>query len=81
MKTTIEISDPLLQDARQLAANEGVTLKAIVERGLRRVVSEAGQRRQFRLRDASFMGEGLQPEFRDADWTQFRDAIYEGRGA
>ena len=81
MKTTIEISDPLLRDARQLAAREGVTLRAIVERGLHRVVSEAAQPRQFKLRDASFKGEGLQPEFQDADWAQFRDAIYEGRGS
>ncbi len=81
MKTTIEISDPLLTEARQLAVREGVTLRAIVERGLHRVVSEATQPRQFKLRDASFKGEGLQPEFQDADWAKFRDAIYEGRGA
>jgi hypothetical protein len=81
MKTTIEISDPLLLDARHLAAREGVTLRAIVERGLHRVISEAGQPREFKLRDASFKGEGLQPEFRDSDWAHFRDAIYEDRGA
>ena len=40
MKTTIEISDPLLREARKLAEREGVTLRALVERGLRRVVTE-----------------------------------------
>jgi hypothetical protein len=81
MKMTIEISDPLLMDARQLAVCEGVTLSAIIERGLHRVLSEATQPRQFKLRDASIKSEGLQPEFQDADWAKFRDAIYEGRGA
>ena len=38
MKTTIEISDPLLRRARRMAEREGVTLRALVERGLSRVV-------------------------------------------
>jgi len=35
MKTTIDIADPLLDEARKLAAREGTTLRALVERGLR----------------------------------------------
>lgn len=34
---------------------------------------------KFKLRDASFQGRGLQPEFRNADWETIRDAIYESR--
>ena len=79
MKTTIEISDPLLREARRLAAREGVTLRALVERGLQRVIAER-QHPPFRLRKASFRGEGLQQEMQDADWGRLRDAIYEGRG-
>jgi hypothetical protein len=80
MKTTIEISDPLLREAREMAANEGVTLRAVVERGLRRVVDEKKGGKPFKLRDGSVGGNGLQPEFRDAPWERFREAIYEGRG-
>lgn len=81
MKTTIEISNPLLREARRLAARDGTTLRALVERGLRQVVSESKTKPPFKLRDASFKGgKGLQPEFAEAGWDEIRRAIYEGRG-
>jgi hypothetical protein len=80
MKTTIEISDPLLRDARKLAAREGVTLRALVERGLHRIVRESRESAAFKLRRASFKGKGLQAEFRDAGWDAVRDAAYRDRG-
>lgn len=80
MKTTIEISDPLLREARKLAAREGLTLKTLVERGLSLVVRETKKSAGFKLRPASFKGRGLQPEFRDAPWEKLSDAAYEGRG-
>lgn len=81
MKTTIEISDPLLRDARRIAEREGVTLRAVVERGLRRVVAETRSRAPFKLRRASFKGKGLQAELGDASWDELRDISYKGRGA
>ena len=41
MGTTVEISDSLLREVRELAAREGVTLRRLVERGLHRVLAEA----------------------------------------
>ena len=81
MKTTVEISDPLLRQARELAAREGVTLRTLVERGLHRVVAETKSGAPFRLRRASFKGKGLQPEFREASWDRLRDLTYLDRGA
>ncbi|HEX4113173.1 MAG TPA: hypothetical protein VH020_11610 [Stellaceae bacterium] len=80
MKTTIEIADPLLREARKLAAREGVTLRALVERGLHRVVAETKTKIPFKTRRASFKGKGLQPAHRDASWEKIRDAAYDGRG-
>jgi hypothetical protein len=81
MKTTLEISDPLLRDARKVAAQERTTLRALIEQGLRKVLAERSQRkRPFRLRKASVKGHGLQPEFGDGGWDRIRDVIYEGRG-
>jgi hypothetical protein len=56
MKTAIEISDPLLREAHKLAEREGVTLRALVERGLRSVVTETKAVAPFKLRRASFKG-------------------------
>ncbi len=81
MKTTLDISDSLLLEARKLAARERTTLRALVEQGLRQVVSAKKRRRPvFRLRKASFKGRGLQPELADAGWDRLRDLAYEGRG-
>jgi hypothetical protein len=79
MKTTLDIADPLLREAKHVAAREGTTLRALVEQGLRQVVAEKKQKRPFRLRKASFKGRGLRPELADAGWERIRDLAYEGR--
>ncbi len=81
MKTTVEISDQLLDEARRAAARRGVTLRALIEEGLRVVVKTSRRRPEFRLRSASFEGDGLTPAFADGDWDRIRDAVYTGRGA
>ena len=80
MKTTLDISDPLLKEARKVAVRQRTTLRALVEQGLRQVVSEHTRRRRFRLRNASFKGRGLREELGDAGWDRVRDLAYEGRG-
>ena len=81
MKTTVEITDSLLHQARKLAAREGVTLRTLLERGLHRVIAESKRSAPFKLRPASFKGKGLQPEFHDASWEKMRDLVYKDRGA
>jgi hypothetical protein len=80
VKTTVEIADPLLREAREVAAREGVTLRTLIERGLARVVRETKKPVAFKLRRAAFKGRGLQAEFRDAPWETISEAAYEGRG-
>ena len=81
MKTTIEISDPLLEAARQLAGREKTTVRALVEEGLRQVIEGRAQGRGFKLRRVAFKGHGLQPEVAGASWEQIPDLIYAGQGA
>ena len=81
MKTTIELSDPLLERAKRLAARDSTTLRELVEAGLRHVLKARTQRVEpFVLRDARVDGRGLSPEFSDASWDDIRNASYEGRG-
>jgi predicted DNA-binding ribbon-helix-helix protein len=80
MKTTIDIPDPVLDEARKLAEREGTTVKALVERGLRRVLADDRKRSAFTLRKASFKGKGLRPELENASWDRLRELAYEGRG-
>ncbi len=80
MKTTVEISDPVLNKAKQLAAAEGTTLKALLEEALRRVIDDHEQRGDFRLRSASFRGSGMRPEVREGGWARVRELAYDGRG-
>ena len=80
MKTTVEIADSLFSRARELAARDQTTLRALIEEGLRHVVEDRQQAPPFRLREASFRGNGLQPEIREGDWETIRDMVYAGRG-
>jgi len=81
MKTTIEIADTLLTEARQVASRDQTTLRALVEEGLREILRERKRAPRFRLRKASFRGKGLRPEIREGDWDTIRAMAYEGRGS
>ena len=76
MKTTVDIADPVLREARKVAAREGTTLRLLIEEGLRRTLAERKRQKAFRLRLVSFGGRGLRPELRDAGWDEIRDLAY-----
>jgi hypothetical protein len=80
MKTTVDISDNLLEEAKKLAAREETTVRALIEQGLRQIITARKRPGVFRLRKATFKGQGLQPGISTATWDQIRDLAYEGRG-
>lgn len=80
MKTTVELNDDLLRRAKQVAATEGTTLRALLESGLRSELASR-ERREYSLIDASVAGRGVQPGVGEGDWDMIRDLIYTGRGA
>ena len=81
MKTTIDLSDGLLAEAKRVAKREGTTVKALVEQGLRRAIEERKARARFALRDASVDGRGLSPDVKAGGWEGVRDLIYREHGA
>jgi hypothetical protein len=81
MKTTVEISDALLEETKKIAARENVTVRTLIEQGLRQVLAQRKQRRwPFRLRRATFKGQGLSAEARSAGPERLGELTYEGRG-
>jgi succinylarginine dihydrolase len=80
MKTTVEISDNLLEEVKKLAAREGTTVRTLIEQGLRQIIAARKRPGVFRLRKATFKGKGLQPGVSTATWDQIRDMAYQGRG-
>ena len=81
MKTTVEIPEPLLEEARRLAGRERTTIKALIIEGLRRLLQDRRKSPPFTLRKATFRGQGLQPQITEGSWDSIRDLAYEGRGS
>jgi Bacterial antitoxin of type II TA system, VapB len=80
MKTTIDIADQLLAEAKVTAAAEGTTVRSLVEEGLRMAIARRLQAKDFRLRPASFHGDGLRPNVSLEHWDEIRTLIYGGHG-
>jgi Arc/MetJ family transcription regulator len=49
MRTTIDLSDELARQAKKRAAEEGVTLREIVERALRGFLGRRGRQAEYSL--------------------------------
>ena len=81
MKTTIEIAPAILERGKQLARKEHVTLRALVEEGLRTVIEARTQKAAFKLGRIHFTGGGFRDGLDSASWDQIRGAIYDGRGS
>jgi hypothetical protein len=76
MKTSFDISEPLLREVKQLAKERGTTTKSLVEQALIKFLAEAGTTESFTLRDVSYGAGGMTAEFANAGWERIRDEIY-----
>jgi len=78
MKTTVELSDALLRQAKEYAARHGISMRQVFEQGLRAVVQRSPRSgRNFRMKSITTKGEGL---VCGEDWGTIRSLIYEGHG-
>ena len=80
MKIEIEIDEALVSEAHDLAKRQGVTIRELVERRLKRVLAESRHAQAYKLRRASFKGNGLQAAVREATWEDLRSLSYDTRG-
>jgi len=77
MKTTLDISDPLLDQVRRTAARDGDTLRSLAEQGLRKVVAErSAEAKLFKLKDASVGTPGAGSSYEQLSWEEMRALMY-----
>ena len=81
MKTTIEIQDELFRRAKRYAKRTGRPLRAVVEEGLRNVLSDTPRSKRYELSDYS-VGDPSATDPLDAwSWQDLRDEIYAERSS
>ena len=81
MRTTINLADPLLSEAKNLAAERGSTFTAVVEDALREMLTRHRQpKARARVRLTTFDGKGLQPGVDLDDSAALADLMEGSRG-
>lgn len=80
MKTTIEIHDELFARAKRHARQTGRSLRAVVEEGIRAVLSAAGSGRPYKLPDLSIGDPNDSDPLEAYSWQDLSEAIYEQPG-
>ena len=76
MKTTLNIQDELLARAKRHAQKTGRPLRAVVEEGLRRVLSTDSPRERYILPDHSAGEAGGRDPLEAYSWQDLREVIY-----
>ena len=80
MKTTLDINDELVTRAKHRARESGRPLRALVEEGLRRVLSDDTEHRPYRLPDLSVGDPAARDPLESYSWQDLRELIYSDRG-
>ena len=79
MKTTLDIHDELLTRAKRHARKTGRPLRALVEDGLRQVLSTGAERERYRLPDLSVGNPDGRDPLETYSWQDLRELIYGDR--
>lgn len=79
-KTTVDLPNPLLAEAKAGAARQGTTLRCRIEEGLRIILRESRKPAvPYRMKDGNVHGGWLTPEFESkGGWSMIREAAYPG---
>ena len=76
MKTTLDIHDELLVRAKRYAKEAGKPLRAVVEEGLRNILSSSTSRSQYILPDLRVGNSNADDPLEQYSWPELRDSIY-----
>lgn len=78
VKTTLDISDALLERAKRHAQRTHRPLRELVELGIQRILQEESNPPRYQLPDRSVGRAGDENPLEKLSWGQLRDAIYGG---
>jgi hypothetical protein len=76
MKTTVDIHDELLVQAKQYAQETGRSLRAVVEEGLRQLLRNPPTRPRYTLPDLSAGVKRGHDPLEACSWQELRESIY-----
>lgn len=76
MKTTVDISDPLLARAKRHARSIGKPLRSVIEDGLRLVLKDDAKRSNYQMPDRSVGEEGGHNPLEGLSWQDLRAEIH-----
>lgn len=79
MKTTVDIADDLADAARERARRDGITLRALLEEGLRLALARPERSAGRELELVTFGGDGFEHGVDLNDPAQLREAVYAER--
>lgn len=80
MRTSVDIPDHLLRQAKRAARERGTTLRQLLVDGLRSVVAAGERARPHRLKDLSFGEGGLVAGLSWSDAERMDTLVYGDRG-
>jgi predicted transcriptional regulator len=77
MKTTLNLSDDLLESAKELAKSEKTTLTEIIELSLRSFLSkQTNHKKIIKWKKCHFGNGGLVEGLKNKPWSEIRDISY-----
>lgn len=77
-KTTVDIADAVLAEARRLAEHRGTSLRSVIEAALRRELERARTEQPYEPEDCSYGEGGLTAEAEAAGgWSALRELAYD----
>ena len=73
MRTSVDLPDALLADAKRLAQARGITLRELTIEGFEAVLDRHRRAPKFHLSDASYGEGGLIEGLDESEWNRIRD--------
>ncbi len=75
VRTTLELPEILIKQARDLARERGITLDTLAADALRGLIEAQVSPKPYKMPDTTFGGDGLVDELPDLNWERIRHLI------